>query len=133
MSAGIARGKEEKLFGRGPYKIGAKGMFLCWLAEPPPKFRIPAPKNIAPPVTFADPGKLLPDFMRAQDEWIRLMKEAEGLDQARIKMGPLLSPFRCRLSASFPWMMAHQRRHLLQAENVRKKIVPETQASSAVA
>jgi hypothetical protein len=30
-------------------------------------------------------------------------------------------------------MMAHQRRHLWQAENVKKKIVPAAQATSAVA
>jgi hypothetical protein len=84
-------------------------------------------------VAIADPAKLLPDFMRVQDEWLRLMKEAEGLNQAKIKMGPRFSAFRCRLSASFPWMMAHQRRHLWQAENVKKKIVPAAQATSAVA
>src|SRR5258708_24357157 len=130
---GIERGKKEKLFSKGPFKLGPRGRFLVWLAEPPPKVRMPAPKSVAPPVAIADPAKLLPDFMRVQDEWVRLMKEAEGLNQARIKMGPLLSPFRCRLCASFPWMMAHQRRHLLQAENVKKKIIPTAQASSAVA
>jgi hypothetical protein len=133
IAKGIARGKREKLFGKGAFKLGARGRFLVWLAEPPPKVRMPAPKSVAPPVTIADPAKLLPDFMHVQDEWIRLMKEAEGLDQARIKMGSLLSPFRCRLCASFPWMMAHQRRHLVQAENVKKTIAPAAQASSAVA
>lgn len=87
---GIERGKKEKLFGQGPFKLGARGRFLVWLAEPPPKVRLPAPKSVAPPVAIADPAKLLPDFMRVQDEWERLMKEADGLDQARIKMGPLL-------------------------------------------
>jgi hypothetical protein len=129
---GIERGKKEKLFGKGPFRLGAKGRFLVWLAEPPPKVRMPAPKSVAPSF-IADPAKLLPDFMRAQDEWERLMKEAEGLNQARIKMGSRLSPFRCRLCASFPWMMAHQRRHLLQAENVKQKIVPAAPAPSAVA
>jgi hypothetical protein len=130
---GIERGKKEELFGNGPFSIGPRGRLLVWLAEPPPKIRMAAPKSVAPPVAIANPAQLLPDFMRVQDEWLRLTKEAEGLDQARIKMGPMLSPFRCRLCASFPWMMAHQRRHLLQAENVKKKIVPATQASSAVA
>jgi hypothetical protein len=27
-----------------------------------------------------------------------------------------------RLAAVLPWMMAHQRRHLLQAENVKRQI-----------
>ncbi len=130
---GIERGKREKLFGKGPFNLGPKGRLLVWFAEPPPKVRIRAPRSVAPPVAITDPAKLLPDFMRVQDEWIRLMKEAEGLNQSKIKMGPRLSPFRCRLCAGFPWMMAHQRRHLLQAENVKEKIVPMTQSPSAVA
>src|SRR6266700_779106 len=113
LAKGIERGKRDELFGKGPFNLGPKGSFLVWLAEPPPKVRIRAPKSVAPPVAIADPAKLLPEFMRVQDEWIRLMKEAEGLNQSKIKMGPRLSPFRCRLCAGFPWMMAHQRRHLL--------------------
>jgi hypothetical protein len=31
--------------------------------------------------------------------------------------------FRARLAAALPWMMAHQRRHLLQEENVKRQIV----------
>src|SRR6267142_416717 len=85
IAQGIERGKREELFGKGPYKLGARGKFLIWFAEPPPKVRIPAPKKVKPPATIADPAKLLPDFMRVQDEWTRLMKEAEGLNQAKIK------------------------------------------------
>jgi hypothetical protein len=65
--------------------------------------------------------QVLPDFMRAQDEWERLMREQEGLDLAKIKVGQ--GTFRIRLAAALPWMMAHQRRHLLQAENVKRQIV----------
>jgi hypothetical protein len=60
--------------------------------------------------------------MRAQDEWEKLMKDAEGLDIARITIGSLLSPFRCQMSGGMMWMMAHQRRHLWQAENVKKQL-----------
>jgi hypothetical protein len=59
--------------------------------------------------------------MKAQDEWARLMREQEGLDLAKIKVGQGI--FRMRLAAALPWMMAHQRRHLLQAENVKRQIV----------
>jgi hypothetical protein len=87
-----------------------------WIAEPPPKFRIPAPKNVRPPAAIGDPLKLLTDFLKAQDEWERLMRESHGLDQAKIKLGAITLPFRARFCAAIPWMMAHQRRHLLQAE-----------------
>jgi hypothetical protein len=67
------------------------------------------------------PLQVLPAFMKAQDEWERLMREQEGLNLAKIKVGQ--GVFRIRLAAALPWMMAHQRRHLLQAENMKRQIV----------
>jgi hypothetical protein len=115
----------------GPFSIGLKGCLLVWIAEPPPKFRMRAPRSVRPPAQIDDPGKLLPDFMKAQDEWERLIRESAGLDLAKIKVGPLFSPLRQRLAATFPWMMAHQRRHLLQAENVKRQILSAAPKAAA--
>ena len=131
MSKAIERGKREKKFSDGPFEIGTKGRLLIWLAEPPPKVRLPAPRSVRPPARIDDPAVLLPSFLKAQDEWERLMLESQGLDQARIKFGSVASPFRARLCAAIPWMMAHQRRHLLQAENVKRQIVATTAARAA--
>lgn len=120
MARGIEQAKQEKRFGEGPFSIGPKGRLMVWIAEPPPKFRIRAPKNVRPPATIDDPLQVLPQFLRAQDEWERLMREQEGLDLAGIKVGH--GAFRMRLAAALPWMMAHQRRHLCQAENVKKQL-----------
>lgn len=122
MEKAIVQAKQHKKVGVGPFDIGLKGRLLVWIAEPPPKFRIRAPKNVRPPAAIDNPGKLLPDFMKAQDGWERLMREQEGLDLAKIKVGH--GAFRMRLAAALPWMMAHQRRHLLQAENVKRQIFP---------
>jgi len=122
MAQGIERGKRDQILGRPPFSLGPKGRLLIWIAEPPPKFRMPAPKSVAPPVKIQDSSQVFADFLRVQDDWARLMKDAEGIDLGRISVGPRFSPFRCRLSAAFPWMMAHQRRHLLQAENVKKAL-----------
>jgi hypothetical protein len=120
MASAIEQGKNQQVFSKGPFSIGPKGRLLVWIAEPPPKFRIRAPKNVRPPAAIEDPLQVLPDFMKAQDEWERLMREQEGLDLARVIVGQ--GPFRMRLAAALPWMMAHQRRHLLQAENVKRQI-----------
>src|SRR5215471_14488717 len=108
MAHGIEQAKQEKRFGEGPFSIGPKGRLMVWIAEPPPKFRIRAPKNVRPPAEIDDPLQLLPAFLKAQDEWERLMHEQEGLDLAKIKVGQ--GAFRVRLAAALPWMMAHQRR-----------------------
>lgn len=123
IAKAIENGRREKRLGSGPFKLGARGRLLIWIAEPPPKFRLRAPKAVAPASSMPQPEQVLAGFMKAQDEWQRLCQATEGLDMARINVGPVLSPFRCRLSASFSWMMAHQRRHLLQAENVKRQVL----------
>jgi len=122
IAKAIERGKKRKLFGTGPFPLGFRGRLLIWIATPPPKFRIRAPKSVAPPVTIANPTQLLPEFLKLQDEWLRLWNDSEGLDMARINIGRRSSPFYCHLSAAFPWMMAHQQRHLLQAEKVKAQL-----------
>jgi hypothetical protein len=122
MASAIEQGKNQQVFSKGPFAIGPKGRLLVWIAEPPPKFRIRAPKDVRPPAAIDDPLQVLPAFMKAQDEWEQLMLEQQGLDLERVKVGR--GVFRMRLAAALPWMMAHQRRHLLQAENVKRQIFP---------
>jgi hypothetical protein len=86
---------------------------------------------VRPPAAIDDPLQLLPAFLKAQDEWERLMREQQGLDLAKIKVGQ--GAFRVRLAAALPWMMAHQRRHLLQAENVKRQILSAASKTAAQA
>ena len=131
VAAAIERGRKDNLLGKGPFALGFLGKALVWWAEPPPKVRIPAPKAIAPKVETADPAKIVDDFFRLQDEWARLLREAEGLDQKKIKV-PALFPGlpALRLCAPIPWMLAHERRHLWQAENVKKALSSQPSALS---
>ncbi|HYX52089.1 MAG TPA: DinB family protein [Candidatus Limnocylindrales bacterium] len=123
MRKGIARAREHNLRGQGPFAYGWRGHLLIWIAEPPPKFRIPAPKSVAPALAIDHPHQIVPDFMKAQDDWENLLKEADGLDLSRITCGKLSSLFRCQMSGGLMWMMAHQRRHLWQAENVKRQLM----------
>ncbi len=79
IAAAIEQGKKDKIFGRGPFSPGVLGRLLVWIAEPPPKFRIPAPGEIVPQVDGGDPAKIVAEFMKVQDEWERLIRESEGL------------------------------------------------------
>jgi len=124
VAAVIERGKKEKLTAQGPFSPGPLGNLMIWIAEPPPKFRLPAPRSIVPRVEHGDPAEVVTEFMKVQEEWERLIRDSEGLDQKRLKVQsifPGLPPL--RLAAPIPWMMAHQRRHLLQAEKVKQQIV----------
>lgn len=129
IDAAIRQGRENKVFGKGPFKAGMMGRFLVWNAEPPPKFRMRAPRKILPKSSITNAASVLADFMRVQDEWERQLQEMEGLNQQKLKCSsPFLLP-RLRLAAPIPWMLAHQRRHLLQAEKVKA----ELQAKGAAA
>ena len=131
IAAAIEQGKQEKTSGNGPFSPGPLGRLLIWIAEPPPKFRMRAPKNIAPAVNHGDASQVLSDFMKFQDGWETLDRNAQGLDQRKLKIA---SPFRglprLRLAVPIPWMMAHQRRHLLQAEEVKRQIVSAASSSA---
>ena len=130
MEEAIAQARRDNQVGTGPFKVGAKGRLLIWIAEPPPKFRIPAPPHLRPPARIDNPLNLLPEFLKEQDEWERLIRESAGLNLSKIKVGKLFSPFRARFAAALPWMMAHQRRHLLQAENVKRQICSAAQIAA---
>ena len=72
------------------------------------------------------------EFMRFQDGWQKLIQDSEGLDQNKIKVESLFPGLpRLRLAAPIPWMLAHQRRHLLQAENVKRSITHQPLVAKA--
>jgi hypothetical protein len=123
IAEAIQRARERKLFGQGPFDLGILGPLLMRITT---DVKVPAPRKVAHPVPTGDASGLLSDFMRVQDEWARLIQQAEGLNLEKIK---IRSPYyfgllRTRLCANFSWLIAHQRRHLLQAENIKKHILP---------
>ncbi len=132
IAAAIEKGKKEKLTGTGPFSPGPMGKLLIWMAEPPPRFRMRAPKNIAPSVGCGDPEEVVADFMKVQDAWENLVRDCDGLDQNRVKVASLFPGLpRLRLAAPIPWLLAHQRRHLMQAENVKREITQQPSVANA--
>jgi hypothetical protein len=119
----IEQAKKDKVCGKGPFSAGAIGSFLIWIAEPPVKVRLPAPKQIAPRLAHGDPAEIIAEFMKHQDEWERLIRDSEGLDQKKVKVKSPIARFpTLRLAVPIPWLLAHQRRHLAQAENVKTRL-----------
>ena len=64
IATAIQRGKNDKITAQGPFSPGPLGRLLIWIAEPPPKFRIRAPRSIVPEVVHSDPGQVVADFMK---------------------------------------------------------------------
>ncbi|HST78713.1 MAG TPA: DinB family protein [Verrucomicrobiae bacterium] len=132
IAAAIEKGRRENLAGTGPFSPGPWGKLLIWIAEPPPKFRLRAPSHIAPTAGQTGSTQLMAEFMRFQDGWQKLIQDSEGLNQKKIKVESLFPGLpRLSLAAPIPWMLAHQRRHLLQAENVKRSITEQTLVAKA--
>jgi hypothetical protein len=123
VAAAIAEGKSSRVHGKGPHALSFFGRLLVWIAEPPPKFNMSAPRKVAPRIELATGTEVIAKFLQWNDQWLRLVDDMEGLDLEKIRVAPLFRRMpRLRLSDPIPWMLAHQRRHLWQAEQVRQKL-----------
>jgi DinB superfamily len=101
--------------------IQPSGWFMRWwigTEEPPPKFKLPAPKKILPPSKleatvvreFCDLQKRLADFVR---EWGQA-------DLGDLKVRDPLFPLHLTADTQLLLITYHNRRHLWQAANVKK-------------
>ena len=109
--------------GSGPYKMDFTGRMLRWVLEPPYRMKTKTLPSFEPGAE-KDSGAALPEFLHSQDDLLKCLASCEGraLDKVKIQ-----SSFNERMHynvySCFEIMTAHQRRHLWQAENVKKKLV----------
>lgn len=104
----------------GPFAYGWFGGWILKNTEPPPKRRFKAGRSFQPvygqPVTA-----VLPTFLHLQGQLAGQVQQANGLDLETIKApAPGLGPLRFSLLVTFAWIAAHERRHLWQADQVRR-------------
>jgi hypothetical protein len=117
----IAKGRAEGQLASGPFKYGWFSRMVVGSMEPPPKFRMKAPAMIRVPSTVSyRAAELLPEFTRVRDELALRVRQAEGLDLARVRTISYVNRLlRLPLGAYFQFILAHDRRHLWQARQVR--------------
>ena len=114
----IAKGRELKLLGSGPFRRDPVGWFVNWITEPPAWLRI---KTRAPfvPSAVEPKGRVLDAFDALQDQLVGCVRGADGLDLGRLR---IVSPFDKRLKYNLYSCLriipAHQRLHLSQADAV---------------
>lgn len=115
----IASATEKGLRGEGPYRHPLLGRLYVRFVEPPPKIRFRAPKAYVPKPD-QPLAAVAPRFFELQDELIRRVLAADGLDLGEIRMSsPITRKFRMSLGQWFAFLAAHERRHLWQAWQVR--------------
>ena len=108
-----------------PLKMDLLGRFLKWTLEPPPMF-FSKMKTTEPfqPLEVEPVGDVLPAFLAWQDELKkRVDASAAALPLDRVKIAsPFDRRFKYNLFSFFHILLAHERRHLWQAERVKEAI-----------
>jgi len=118
----LSKGRDLELLGTGPYLRNVVGWFVYWITDPPVRFRI---KTTAPfvPAGVEPKGRILDAFDMLQEQVAGCVREADGLDLGRLR---IISPFDSRLKYNLYSCLriipAHQRQHLLQAEQVLRSL-----------
>ncbi|HET9065547.1 MAG TPA: DinB family protein [Gemmatimonadales bacterium] len=102
-----------------PLRQDLAGRLLRWMMEPPVRFKLPTSPPFQPP-SSAGRSATLARFEAVQARLTDLIREMDGLDVSRVRIA---SPFNARLRYSaysaLCIIVAHERRHLWQAERVR--------------
>ena len=104
------------------------GWFSRWMVrsmEPPPKRRMKTFPIFAVPAggTHA-PASVLTEFLAVREQFAERVRQADGLDLRGTKaISPVNRLLRLPLGAYFQFVIAHDRRHLWQAQQVRQRLV----------
>jgi len=128
MDTAIIRARGQGWTSEGPFRYG---FFEKWFAgamsECPPRRKLRAPKIYAPPqLKDLKIPTAVEDFATLQDKLIQTVHHADGLDLSRIKVtSPVTRLVRLSLGQWLAGLAGHQRRHLWQAQQVKKAVLGE--------
>ena len=117
---GTAKAKGKK--GNGPLRYGLLTGLFIRAQEPPVRWRMASPKAFRP-VAVPD-ASVLPTFLSLQEKMRDFLLRAEGLPLNRLKItSPESKWLRMSVSEAFGLLLAHERRHLWQAWQVKNELV----------
>ena len=120
----IADGRAKGQTSHGPFRYSWFARMIAGSMEPPPKFRMRSPGLIrVAPGPRRRGSEVIPEFMRVRDLLADRVRQADGLDLVRVRLiSPINRLLRVPLGTYFNFILAHDRRHLWQARNVRNRL-----------
>ncbi len=101
--------------------IQPSGWFTRWfigMEEPPPKIKLPAPKKLAPPSELT--RAVVEEFCALQNQFADFVRQWGDADLGDLKVKDPLFPLHLTADTHMLVVAIHNRRHLWQAENVKK-------------
>ena len=119
----IGNARAKGITGHGPFQYGLwSGWFVKSMDAPVKRFKVSAPGAYLPHVA-KDPRETLAELLKIQNEVTELVKSADGLDLARVKVRLPIGPgLKMSLGRRFQLLAAHDRRHFWQARQVIQSI-----------
>jgi len=120
----IGQGRSKNQLAPGPFRYGWFSRMMVASMEPPPKFRMKSPRLIRVSVGGTYRGAdVLREFAAVRDQLAERVRQADGLDLAHVRtISPINRLLRMPLGAYFDFIIAHDRRHLWQARQVRNRL-----------
>ncbi|HEV8304618.1 MAG TPA: DinB family protein [Gemmatimonadales bacterium] len=117
----IEQGRATGRVAEGPFRYGWFANWMVRSMEPPPKRRMKTfPIFEVPPAAVHALAQVLPEFVAVRDRLAERVRRSDGLDLKRVKVvSPVTRLLRMPLGAYFRFVVAHDRRHLWQAKQVR--------------
>ena len=110
------------LLSEGPFMLGPFGRLIVWRIDTRPIIKMQAPKILRPQL-LSSPTLELEQFLISQVAIRQRIAAADGLDLTAWRFqSPVASYFRVNLLEFFSAFNAHSRRHLRQANNVRRAL-----------
>ncbi len=103
--------------------IQPSGWFTRWfigMEEPPPKIKLPAPGKISPPSRLT--GAVVGEFCGLQKQLADFVRQWGEADLGDLKVKDPLFPLHLTADTQMLVVAIHNRRHLWQAENVKKDV-----------
>ena len=117
----LVEARARKQRGELPYREGFVSRLFVSGMEPPPRMRVRTMRRVEPPVQL-DRQVVMSDFERALDRFAELIVSADGVSLRHARMPSPFAPiFKFTLGQVFAMNLAHARRHLWQARQVRKE------------
>jgi hypothetical protein len=122
VDATLEASRNRKLHSPGPFRLNLYGRIMVWRMESRPILKMRAPKAIRPRLLGSCVAEL-DHFLIAQAALRQRIEDAEGFHLTAIRFpSPLASCFRVNLLEFFSLCNAHSRRHLRQANRVRRAL-----------
>lgn len=128
ISIAVEVGINERVLAPGPFSYGWLERLFLSMTEPPPKFRVKAPRVFRPAPaggTRRNPGEILDAYRQSNRQLRELVLRSKGLDRKRLKVvSPASDLIKISLGIALAIGVAHERRHIYQMKEILKAAGP---------